>query len=212
MDLGKKQSSRLLPRIFSREQAVHCAVLGHPHRPKSCPKQPQPNHQYLLLNVKQRNSVQMCHFLCWNCILAAPLSPPVRTSSCWDSEWVYCSSKLLGEAEQGRFRKKKEGKQTSSHTSHMNSFFFWSYWMSEEKLQIVNLRSLPSRVPLSQPRLQCRQWGSWDGITPFPSVMRKLWEDQARTDDLSTHSSAKELRLLQHKATTIIMPAVWGAR
>lgn len=145
MDLGKKQSSRLLPRIFSREQAVHCAVLGHPHRPKSCPKQPQPNHQYLLLNVKQRNSVQMCHFLCWNCILAAPLSPPVRTSSCWDSEWVYCGSKLLGEAEQGRFRKKKEGKKTSSHTSHMNSFFFWSYWMSEEKLQIVNLRSLPSR-------------------------------------------------------------------
>lgn len=130
------------------------------------------------------------------------LSGFVADQNCWE--------RLSGDTSGKRKKRKKEKKQQSYFTHEL--IFFWSYWTSEEKLQIVNLRSLPSRVPLSWPRLKCRQWGSCEGIIPFPSVMRKLWEDQTRTDDLSMHLSAKELGLLQHKTTTIIILAVQGAR
>lgn len=116
---------------------------------------------YLLLNVKLRNLLQPCHFLCRNRISAAALCAPVRTSSRCVSEWVYCSSKLSGEAEQRHFMKKKI-KINSSHISHMNSFFLKkkkkkSCSTSEQKLQIVNFRSLPSSVPLSCPRPKRRR-------------------------------------------------------
>lgn len=47
---------------------------------------------------------------------------------------------------------------------------------------------LPAEQPYLAPERSAgvRAQDSWDGITPSPFVMRKLWETQARTDDLST--------------------------
>lgn len=79
---------------------------------------------YLLLNVKLRNLLQSCHFLCWSRISAAALSAPVRTSSWCISEWVYCSSKLLwAKTLWGEKKNNTRLTKPSSHTSHVNSCF-----------------------------------------------------------------------------------------
>lgn len=78
--------------------------------------------------------------------LSAFLSGFIAAQSCWERQSRDTSGKKL--------------KINSSHTSHMNSFFSKeekNCLTSEEKLQIVNFRSLPSRVPLSCPRLKRRR-------------------------------------------------------
>lgn len=149
---------------------------------------------YLLLNIKLRNLLQSCHFLCRNRISAASLSAPVRTGSWCSSEWVYCSSKLLEEAEQRHFRKKIA--INSSHTSHMNSFFFF---FPEKEKKLAKPQKKDSRLWTSDLfpaeflylapvwNTGVRAQDNCDGIAPFPFVMRKLKEDQARTDDLLVH-------------------------
>lgn len=88
---------------------------------------------YLLLNIKLRNLLQSCHFLCRNRISAASLSAPVRTGSWCSSEWVYCSSKLSGEAEQRHSRKQNSNKQQSYFTHEL--IFF-----SEKEKNLLSLR------------------------------------------------------------------------
>lgn len=149
---------------------------------------------YLLLNVKLRNLLQSCNFLCRNQISAAAPSAPVRTSSWCISEWVYCSSKLLGEAEQRRFRKKTKPNQNQKQQSYLIHELIFS---EEEKIvkpqkknsRLWTLDLFPAEYPYLAPDWNAgvRAQDSWDVITPFPFVMRKLWEDQARTDDLSVH-------------------------
>lgn len=147
---------------------------------------------YLLLNIKLRNLLQSCHFLCWNRISAASLSAPVRTGSWCSSEWVYCSSKLLGETEQRHSRKQNSNKQQSYFT-HELIFFFWKR-KKPAKPQKKDSRLWTSDLFPAEFLYLAPDWNtgvraqdSWDGITPFPFVMRKLWEAQARTDDLSVH-------------------------